>query len=211
VKFYGDLNLNDNQAQQMALQVEADFPLTPVVGRITFKGKRVWICIQVGVNPIWVPLGPKHDTFVLTQSTPSTSWTIQHNFNTTTAITTTPIYPLVQIFDDTNNQIIPDAIYYVDDSSIMVTFNTAASGTAVCMYGDDNLYGGLITPQYAYEYTQSTPSATWVVRHWLGYVPIVRVFDGTGEEIQPYSIKVDDAFQVTITFTSAITGVAKLV
>jgi hypothetical protein len=211
MKFYGNLNLNDNQAQKACLELESDFPLSPVVGRVTFKNKRVWICIESGGSPIWVPLGPQHDTYVHTQDSYSAFWEVQHDFDTTTPNPGTNLYPLVQIYDEAGKQIIPDAITYVDNSKVTVSFNVAEKGIAVCMYGDETYYSGLITPQYAYEHTQAVSASTWVVRHWLGYVPVVRVFNDLNEEIQPLAIIVDDSFQVTITFTSATSGVAKFV
>jgi hypothetical protein len=213
MKFYGDLDLNDNESQQMCLELEPDFPTIPVVGRVIFKNRRVWICVQSGNTPIWITLGPKHDTYVHTQSTMSTTWTVTHNFNTTIEFSDsdiTSIYPMVQVYDADGNQVITQDIEYVDNSSIVVSMGTASTGTVVCMHGDGNTYGGLITPQYTYEYTQTTPIATWVIRHWLGYTPIVRVFVG-GEEVQPLSITVDDSAQVTIRFTNAVSGTARMI
>jgi hypothetical protein len=210
MKLYGDLDLNDNQAQQASLQTESAFPLTPIEGRVAFKNKRVWICVNTG-SLIWIPLGPSHDTYVHSQSSSSTTWTVSHNFATTTYSTNTPLYPMVQVYDTNGYQIIPQDVSYVDDNTVQVSLGNATTGTAVCMYGSDVYYSGLITPQYAYEFTQSTPSSTWVVRHWLGYVPTVRVFDSMGAEIQPSRITVDDAFQVTITFSTPTAGTARLV
>lgn len=210
MNFHGHLNFNENQAQQMALEVVSEFPQTPVMGQVVFKSKRVWICVSVSGTPLWVPLGQPHNTYVHTQSTGSTAWEIQHDFNTTTT-SGTPIYPLVQVYGADGSQIIPQALYYVDDSTVMVDLGYASTGKAVCMYGDTNYYEGLITPQYAYIHDQIAASDTWVVRHWLGYTPVVRAFDSEGVELTPTSVTVDDIFQVTIRFDTSVSGSAKLI
>ena len=211
MKVNGTLDLMDNQAQHMSLELETEFPASPVAGRVTFKDKRVWICIAIGGSPLWVPLGPSHDTYIHTQTTASAMWEIEHNFNTTTPTLDTPIYPIVQFYDGNGDQFIPQAVYYVDDSKVYADMGHSVTGKAVCMYGDSNYYEGLITPQYAYNYEQTTPSSTWVIRHWLGYTPVVRVFDTDGAEIQPLSIVADDAFQVTIRFSVNTVGTARMI
>lgn len=208
--FHGHLNFNDNQAQQMALEVINEFPPAPVMGQVVFKSKRVWICVSISGTPLWVPLGQPHNTHVHTQSTASASWEIQHNFDTNTDAAT-PIYPLVQVYGDDGNQIIPQAVYYLDDDTIMVDLGYATTGKTVCMLGDANYYEGLITPQYAYIHDQTVASTTWVIRHWLGYTPVIRVFDSLGVEQTPTSVTVDDIFQVTVRFDTSISGSAKLI
>ena len=209
MRVYGNLDLSNNQAQQLALELETEFPQTPVLGKVVFKDKRVWICIKIGGSPIWVPLGPMHDTYVHTQNTSSSMWEVEHNFNLMNP--SALIYPIVQVYGGDGNQLIPEAIYYVDDSTINIDMGSSTIGKAVCMYGDTNYYEGLITPQYAYVYDQPVSQTTWVIRHWLGYTPIVRVFDDNGYEVQPASITVDDIFQVTVHFTVPVTGTARLI
>lgn len=210
MKFYGDLDFNNNQAQNLSVELESEFPATPVKGRVVFRNKRVWICTDAGGIPVWVPLGPLHDTHVHIQVAPSALWEIEHNFNSNSDLIT-PIYPIIQIYDGTSNQVIPQAIYYVNDAQVNVELPTVMAGKAVVMYGGAESSINLITPTYAYEYTQPTESSTWVIRHWLGYNPIVRIFDNDGNEIQPETITVDDSFQVTIWFSTPVVGTAKLV
>jgi len=210
MKFYGNLDFNDNQSQNSSLEVESSFPLTPIKGRVVFSNKRVWICTQAGGSPIWVPLGPSHDTHVHTQTVASSLWHVEHNFVDNGDLIT-PIYPIVQVYDDSGEQIIPEEIIYVDDLQIDVQLSYDVTGTVVVMYGGSDSAINLVVPTYAYEHTQTSASTTWVVRHWLGYVPTVRVFSTTGDEIQPLSITVDDSFQVTIRFTSATAGTARII
>jgi hypothetical protein len=56
------------------------------------------------------------------QSSPSTTWTINHNLNNQ--------YPLVQTYDSSNAVIIPASIVGTSTSTVTVTFSTAISGYA---------------------------------------------------------------------------------
>jgi hypothetical protein len=206
--FHGNINLRNNEMQRMVLQVETVFPETPVVGRLVFKNKRVYICVEIiGGVPAWVPLTNFVDTYIHDQVQTNTTWTVVHNLNTTN--------PLIQVYDDDMQLLIPETVSPVDNNTMSVTFGTAISGRAIAMKGmqaDDDLYGGTILPEpSAYKYTQSSASATWVVRHRLGYNPIVTVFDDNDDEIVPQNISHDDIFQTTITFSSALTGSARFV
>lgn len=201
MKFYGDINLLDNEMQAMVLQMETNFPTVPVVGRIVFKNKRVYICAELpGGIPAWVPLTNEIDTYIHTQSTASTTWTITHNMKTGT--------PLVQAYDTNQQLIIPDTITIVDNNTVTLTVASAVAGRAIVMYG--SITGGTSNETPSYEHYQTTPATTWVIPHGMGYYPIVRVFVG-GTEIQPLSIIHDSAFQTTITFSSVTAGYAKLV
>lgn len=203
--FYGDINLLNNEMQKMVLQSETQFPDTAVVGRIVFKEGRVFICAALnGSLPVWVPLTNKIDTYIHNQVAGSTTWTITHNLNN--------VNPLIQIYDDNLFLQIPQTVKPLSNNQIQVTFGTAVSGRAVLMLGQLDFGGGVIQPEsIAYVHTQSSAAGTWVVRHKLGYYPIVRVFDSNSEEIQPQSIIQDDVFQTTITFSSARTGTARFV
>lgn len=200
MKFHGDINLQDNEMQQMVVQTEVNFPDVPTVGRIVFKDKRVYICVEIvsGI-PSWVPLTNELDTYVHVQSTGATTWSVAHNLATTS--------PIVQIYDFDFKMIIPNEITIIDNNNIEVNLGTSMAGRAVVMYGATE---GSPKSEYAYEYTQASPSTTWVIYHGLGYYPITRVFIGN-EEVQPLSIVHDSIFQTTITFSTAQSGVARLV
>lgn len=203
MKFYGNIHLRNNEMQQMVLQTEADYPVQPKVGRITFKSKRVWICVLTGAYPIWVPLGGKTDTYVHTQTALATNWIVTHNLNTST--------PFVQVYDPTPRMVLPDLVNIIDANSLLVKLNASMTGKVVVMTGDDETYGGVLYPRWTYEHTQTTPSTAWVIKHNLGYAPIVRVFLNDGTEIQPLSITVDSIFQVTVRFSATTAGTARLI
>ena len=56
------------------------------------------------------------------QSSPSTTWTINHNLNNK--------YPLVQTYDSSDAAIIPATIVGTNTNTVTVTFSTAISGYA---------------------------------------------------------------------------------
>lgn len=200
MKYYGNINLNENELQNMVLGIDTAFPATPKVGRVVFANKRVFIAVElVSGTPTWVPLTNELDTYVHSQNSGATTWTITHNLNTTA--------PLVQIYDNNHTIMIPDVITITDNNTVTVTFATNQAGRAVIFHGSVN---GSPKQEFAYTYLQTSSSATWVIPHELGYYPVVRVFVGA-TEIQPDTIVHDTLFQTTLTFSSAVVGNARLV
>jgi hypothetical protein len=66
----------------------------------------------------------------------------------------------------------------------------------------------------ALNFTQSTPASTWTVTHNFGSKPIVDVFavvGGTKQKIYPQSIVHTSDNVLTITFSTNMTGGARLV
>lgn len=61
------------------------------------------------------------------------------------------------------------------------------------------------------QYTQSTPSANWVILHGFGRYPIVDVYidlSGTLTRILPKSITFDNPSQCTVAFNTPQSGFA---
>ncbi len=203
MKTYGNIDFQQNLAQQLAFEVETTFPTTPVVGRVLFMNSRLYICISLNSGtPVWIPMTNVINTYTFQQTTASATWTINHNLGTTS--------PLVQCYDNTGTSpvmIIPDQVTITDSDNLTVTFASPQIGTAIIMFGD---LDGAPAPQYAYTYYQTTAATTWTINHNLGYDPIVRVFIGT-EEVQPLSVSFPTVNQVVITFSTPQLGVARLI
>ena len=199
MKHYGDIDLNQNLLKNAVIPTDTQFPTVPVVGQLVFMNKKLYICTQIESNlPAWVPLTQEIDSYVFTQTTAETAWTITHNLNAATVF--------VQVYDTNGLMLIPD---YVDTSvfnQVTVMFSAAQAGKAVVMLG--SLSGA---PKDIIAYTASfTNSATWVVTHGLGYYPDISVYVG-GEMVQPVSIVNDSTTQATITFSSPETGTVRCV
>lgn len=201
MKFFGHINLNNNEIQSAALEQEDNFPANPPVGRVIFRNQRVFIAADIsGGNVVWVPLTNVINTHVHAQATYSDNWMIHHNLNTTT--------PMVQVYEeDAQQMFIPDNITIIDNDRVQISLGTPKRGRCIVMSGE--LTGGG-APAYSYVFEQSTPLTSWVIVHGLGYSPLVRVFVGN-EEVQPLSIVHDSITQTTITFSSPTMGVARLI
>lgn len=199
MKFFGHADLLQNQLQNAALETLSYFPALAVTGQIAFVNSIVYICVESGDLPVWVPLTREITGYTHTQSTPSQTWTIAHNLNTTSVN--------VQVFDTSNRAFIPDEVEVLNPNSVQVTFGTLIDGRAVVLTGHVD---GNTKPTYAYTHYQSVSSTEWVIVHGLGYNPIIRVFIGT-QEVQPSSIVHDSTTQTTITFTTPQVGYARLI
>lgn len=198
MKFYGDANLQQNELQNAVLSTLTSFPQTPKVGQFAFVNSIVFVCVTAGSTPVWVPLTREITAYTHTQESPATTWTFTHGLNTTSIN--------VQIYDASNNVIIPDSITSNGATGASVSFGTAQSGRAVVITGH---FDGNVKPNYAYTHFQSDSNTSWVITHNLGYNPIVRVFIGTSE-VQPASVTHNSSNQVTITFATPQVGYARL-
>lgn len=200
MKFYGDANLQKNELQNAVLTTLNAFPSEPKVGQLAFLNSRVYICVQISPAPaVWVPLTQEITAYNHTQASAASTWNINHGLNTTSVN--------VQIFDGSDEVIIPNSIAVLDANSVRVTLSTSMAGRATVVTGH---FDGNPKPTYAYTHQQGSASATWTINHNLGYNPIVRVFIGT-DEVQPESISHPTLNQTVITFTTAKVGYAKLI
>lgn len=207
MKSYGHINMQQNELQETVLAVETNFPAMPVPGRLVFKDSRLYICISFNSgNPVWIPLTNEINNYEHVQSSSSSVWTIDHNLNTT--------LPSVQVYGADYRVVFPDDIQIVSNNQVKVKFTRPITGRAVVLTGESAVKAGtdgsVTRPTYSYVHTQTEPSMTWVIDHYLGYQPITRVFIGN-EEIQPSMIYHDNNFTTTITFTQPYVGVARLI
>lgn len=200
MKFYGHANLQKNELQNAALTTLTSFPALPVVGQLAFVNSVVYICVSIDDDlPVWVPLTREITAFSHNQSNAASTWSINHNLNTTSV--------QVQTFDALNRMFIPGNVEIIDANNVTVTIGTASAGKAVVLSGH---FDGNVKPTYAYTHYQAEAATSWVITHNLGYNPIVRVFIGN-QEVQPVSIVHNTANQVTVTFSTSQVGYARLI
>lgn len=200
MKFYGHANLQKNELQNAALQQTTGFPTSPVVGQLCFVNSIVYICIQNTPTPaIWIPMTREITAYTHNQPTAASTWTIDHDLNTTSVS--------VQVYDGAGKSIIPDEIETATANRVFVSFGTTQAGRAVVVSGH---FDGNVKPTYAYTFFQNSASTTWTITHNLGYNPIVRVFIGTNE-VQPATISHPDLNTTVITFETAVAGNARLI
>lgn len=194
MKFFGHIDLNGNQIINASLQAQDEFPAGAKAGDLCFRRKRVYICADIESGmPVWVPMTQEIDTYVHTQQSAATTWTINHGLNTAVANIT--------IYDENNKMIFADEVDASVFNQLVITFGTAQAGRAVVTLGD--LYGA---PKDVIAYTESFSNlSTWVVMHGLGYFPDVGIYIG-GQMVQPQSIVNDSTTQCTITFSAPQSG-----
>lgn len=200
MKFFGHANLQQNELQQAVLPIEEYFPAEPKVGRLAFVNSILYICVSIANGlPVWVPLTRELNMYTHVQTAPSDLWVIPHNLNTTSV--------QIQVFGTDDRVIIPDEIIVGAANQATIKLNTEISGRAIVLTGHND---GSPKATYSFIHYQTESNPQWVITHGLGREPIVRVFIGN-QEVQPQSITHNSLSQLTITFSQAYTGVAKLV
>jgi hypothetical protein len=200
MKYFGNINLQNNEIQQATLQTEVGFPVNPTVGRIAFVDKVVWICADIQESvPIWLPLTNQQTTYMHVQDISSKNWVINHDLNST--------FVIITCYDGNSKMIYPDEITINNASTVTVDFGATIAGKAVVITGS---LEGAKPPVYSLEYQQTSPASTWIVNHNLGYAPIIRVFIGNNE-VSPNSITFPNSNTVQIGFTSPQMGTVKLI
>ena len=191
---YGDVNLKSNTLSNFILAAETDFPAIPQAGRMLFKNKKLYFCVEVANGlPVWIPLSGEINMYVHSQTTASDNWVINHGLGIATV--------MVQVLDDQNRTILPDYVSCDEVNTAYVSFSTPQTGKAIVVAG--SLSGSPKAPiAYTQEFTNST---TWVVTHGLGYNPEISVFIG-GNMVQPLSIVHNSMVQATVTFSTPQSG-----
>jgi hypothetical protein len=125
----------------------------------------------------------------LNQTTPSTTWTFNHNLGQK--------YPIFQIFDTNDNVIIPSQITAVDTNTATITFPSAQSGRAIASLGTGP--GGM-TQQFS-------AATTWSLSHNMGTdYPIVTVYGNNRKIIFPQEIKSIDGDNIEVYFSTPVAG-----
>ena len=136
--------------------------------------------------------------FTYHQTSSAVTWSVSHSLDTYT--------PIVQVYDDNYNQIIPASISDSSTSLIQITFSTAETGYAVLTTGGSvtvNISGSNAT------LVQATPATTWSFYHGLNETyPVFTIFDSNDDVIVPLRIHADNANTASIYFTTARTGTA---
>jgi hypothetical protein len=129
-----------------------------------------------------------------TQSSAATTWSFTHNLNTKT--------PLVQVYDTSYNQIIPQYISGSTVNTVILQFGIPTAGYAVATNG-----GGLYITGSTSTLVQATPATTWSFVHNLNnQYNTYQVYDTNNEVIVPYRIVATDLTSSVIYFASPIAG-----
>lgn len=98
--------------------------VTDVTAGATESGQ-VMVAGTPSGSPAAADYTPRHISYVHTQSTSSTSWTVSHSLGQK--------FVNVTVYDSSDNVIIPQSIVATDTNTTTITFNTAITGTVVVM------------------------------------------------------------------------------
>jgi hypothetical protein len=132
------------------------------------------------------------------QTASAVTWSVPHSLNTYT--------PIVQVYDEAYNQLIPASVSGSSLTSVQITFSTTTAGYAVLSTGGNvsiSISGSNAT------LVQSTPATTWSFYHGLNETyPVFTIFDSNDDVIVPLKIHADNANTASIYFTTARTGTA---
>ena len=140
--------------------------------------------------------GLGYNTTQFTQNTPTASWIIPHTLRTQS--------PMVQVYDLSYNQIIPNAVIGVDNGTLKIEFLTPTTGYAMISNG-----GGLSPTGSQALLSQSSAAVTWSFAHNLNTkYPVFQVYGNNDEILIPAGIKALSPSGSEIYFATPTTGVA---
>lgn len=128
---------------------------------------------------------------VYEQSINSSSWTINHEFNTKNF--------LVQCYDEFDYRIFPSSIQALTTTTVKINFGTPMSGIA-CL--------STITPS-GYLSTESASATTWNVNHLRGIKEVLSQFDSTtSTKIVPSAVYLEDTENMIAVWSIGVNGYA---
>ena len=140
--------------------------------------------------------GQMGSRFVHSQTSAGTTWTINHNLGHK--------YPVVTVYDSSDQMILPQNGVATDSDTFTLTFNESITGKAVVSIGGIGTNAG-----NNYIHTQSGASTNWRVTHSLSQrYPNVTVFDENNQVILPETITATSANHADIVFSTQKTGYA---
>jgi hypothetical protein len=133
-------------------------------------------------------------TVQFSQTASATTWSFTHNMGTRN--------PIVQVYDSTYKQIIPNDIVGIDGSTAEIRFDYAQSGFAIMSNG-----GGLYITGSTSTLIQTSAATTWSFNHRLNTkYPAFEVYDSNDFVIIPANIRAIDTDNAELHFASAQTG-----
>jgi len=132
----------------------------------------------------------------MTQTSAAATWSFVHNLNTRN--------PIVQVYDSSYNQIVPNEIVGIDSATAEIRFDYSQAGYAVASNG-----GGLYITGSTSRINQTSNATTWSFSHNLGTkYPSFEVFDVDDKVIIPAGIKATTINTAEIYFATPTSGVA---
>jgi hypothetical protein len=127
--------------------------------------------------------------------TSQTSIIVTHNLDT--------ISPIVQVYDENDEQLIPEKIKILDNYQVLVEFPAEVSGKVVVAKGG-HIIDAVNLSYMAQSFTNT--SLVSVIHNFATDAPIVQVYDSTGLQIIPQEIRIIDEDSLEVEFPTNISG-----
>ena len=180
-----------------AIYIADEGTLQGTASYFDFVGAGVTATVSAGTASINITGGGTGGATVqFTQSLAATTWSFTHNLNTLT--------PIVQVYNSTYNQIIPQYISASSPSTVLIGFPTPLTGYAIASTG-----GGLTVTGSMSLLDQTTPAVTWSFAHNLNYEYVnFEIYDTANFVIIPAGIQVLDNNNAEVYFAAPTAGKA---
>ena len=125
-------NLAVSNNSSLRVSAVNEFPASPEVGELAFKSGILWIYSQAGGGSLtWYPLTNIQNSYTHVQASPSSTWNVAHNLNSTNYV--------YQVYDNSGDMVVVN-IVNIDADNATITFGEPVAGTAVIVADADN-YG----------------------------------------------------------------------
>lgn len=133
VQSYSSLELRNASLIYSANNV--DFPSAPKDGTTLIKEGVLYCYTTIRGVQTWYPLNNKYSSFVHTQSLPSQTWTVQHNFEST---------DIIYFIYDENSQLMFAPVTFVNNNTFTVNFTEDSIGRVV-VFAQTDMFTNTIT------------------------------------------------------------------
>lgn len=135
--------------------------------------------------------------FQFTQAIGTSSWTVNHNLNTST--------PLVNVYDSIYNQLIPASVSSIDANTTQITFSTEQAGYAIISKGSGVSSTNAITASYAL--TASFVTTAQTASYILNAVSASRATSAANADTASYVLNsVSSSFAATASYLNPVTN-----
>ena len=128
MKFYGDVQFQDDSHLTFDSSLTV-LPSVAAVGDMVYLNGKTYVCINA-TGPEWAETTNIQSFYLHTQAVAADPWSIAHNLGVSDII--------VNVYDASDNKIIPNEVTITDSNNISIDFGTAQAGKAVILAGDAN-------------------------------------------------------------------------
>lgn len=131
MKIYALVKLEKNSRFVLPNDItDSNFPSEPYFGEVYFSGGILFSYTKIEGVSTWYPLNNKAEHYTQTISSPTTTWTILHNFATKN---------IIFFAYDTNDNLLITNPSFPDENTLVLTFSESVAGRIVVFASSDAL------------------------------------------------------------------------